>query len=144
MKNKINWKFTVCIIYIVVFIVLKIMHKPNFDFFTDSNTLPPSMLGAIEKKRNEINTQMEQQYTQDKEIAKIKRTVDSLRNDLKIIKSKEQDELSTIYQQINGSDSVAEAMGVEGGSEMKRIMSSDGFNKGDGKNYNLNFNLDDE
>lgn len=144
MKHQINLKFTICLVYVIVYIVLKITFKPNFDFFTTHDALPPSMMGAIEKKRKEMNDQMQDQYSQDQEIAKIKRKIDTLRNDLKIIKSKEQDELTSIYQKINGDDSFAEAMGTDGGSEMRRMIKSGSMKRGGGKNYNLNFNLDEE
>ena len=145
MKNKINLGLVICLVYVIVYIVLKIWNKPNFDFFTNHDmVLPPSFDTAIANKRKEMLDQMKAQNVQDEQIRSLKSKIDTLRNDLQIIKSKEQDELSTIYQQVNGSDSMAEALGVDGGKELGRMLGGNGKGSKKGKNYNLNFNLDDE
>ena len=43
---------------------------------------------------------MLEQYDQDKRINSIKSKIDVFGNDLKIIKSKEQEELNSIYEQV--------------------------------------------
>lgn len=150
MKQKLNLGFVIALTFVIVFIVLKVYTKPNFDYFSSGN-LSPQFSVAVETKRKEMNQQMLEQHDQNRRITSLKNKIDSLRNDLKIIKSKEQEELSSIYQQINSQDSLSEAMGVEGGRVLNGMLAGNsngrgksGRGAGKGKNYNLNFNLDEE
>lgn len=146
MKQKINWWLVTSLSFVIVYLVVKIFLKPNFDHFSALDTLSPEFSKAIENKRYELNQQMLQQYDQDKRINSIKNKVDSLRNDLKIIKSKEEEELRSIYQNIDENDTISQALAVP--EQRNKILNSIG--KGmlsprmRGKNYNLNLNLDDE
>ena len=147
-KNK-NCGFVIAFTFVIIYLVVKIYKNPKFEFFDESaNTvgMNPSFSSAVENKRREMNQQMLEQYDQDKRINSIKNKINALRNDLKIIKSKEQEELSSIYQQINGSDSVAEAMAVDDGKAIRGILGTQDSMSGGkkGRNYNLNFNLDEE
>ena len=151
MNKNLNYGFVIALTFVIIYLVVKIYRNPRFEFFDDhgSTGLNPAFSSAVEAKRKEMNAQMLEQYDQDKRINSIKSKIDALRNDLQIIKSKEKEELSSIYQQINGSDSVAEAMAVEGGSKLRGMLGAGGAggtNKGGaggkgGKNFNLNFNL---
>ena len=142
MKNCKNLGTIVCIVYIIVYIVLKVLHRPNFDFFADGAPPPTiSLARALAEKRGTMLDQEGKQGDQNKRISELKLKIDALRNDLTIIKSKEQEELSSIHNKISGTDSLAEALSVDGGKAMSRMLGG----KGEGsKNYNLNFNLDEE
>ena len=147
MNKNLNCGFVIALTFVIIYLVVKIYQNPRFEFFDahDSSGFNPSFSSAVEAKRKQMNAQMLDQYDQDKRINSIKNKIDALRNDLQIIKSKEQEELSSIYGQINGGDSVAEAMGVDGGSKFRGMLGAAGTGaagKG-GKNYNLNFNLDE-
>ena len=149
MKETLNLGFVIALTYVIVFIVMKIHQKPNFDFFDGNTNLSPQFSKAVEEKRKEMNKQMLEQHDQDRRIHSLKNKIDALRNDLKIIKSKEQEEMSSIYQQISSDDSLSEAMGVEGGRVLNGMLGgssrgSRGASGKGGKNYNLNFNLDEE
>ena len=149
MKETLNLGFVIALSYVIVFIVMKIHQKPNFDFFDGNANLSPQFSKAVEEKRKEMNKQMLEQHDQDRRIHSLKNKIDALRNDLKIIKSKEQEEMSSIYQQISSDDSLSEAMGVEGGRVLNGMLGggsrgSRGASGKGGKNYNLNFNLDEE
>ena len=148
MSKNLNCGFVIALTFVIIYLVVKIYQNPRFEFFDAHNSsgLNPSFSSAVEAKRKEMNSQMLEQYDQDKRINSIKNKIDALRNDLQIIKSKEQEELSSIYEQINGGDSVAEAMGVDGGNKLRGMLGAGGAGGagGKGKNFNLNFNLDEE
>ena len=147
MKETLNLGFVIAFTYVIVFIVMKIHQKPNFDFFDGNANLSPQFSKAVEEKRKEMNKQMLEQHDQDRRIHALKNKIDALRNDLKIIKSKEQEEMSSIYQQISSDDSLSEAMGVEGGRVLNGMLGRGNRGRAAGKagkNYNLNFNLDEE
>ena len=160
MKKNLNFGFVIALTFVIIYLVVKIYKNPKFEFFDSNNTpvaMNPSFSSAVEAKRKEMNQQMLEQYDQDKRINAIKSKIDALRNDLKIIKSKEQEELNSIYEQVKGSDSVAEAMAVDEGNAFRGMVGAAGVGaagsvgsvgavgtgKG-GKNFNLNFNLDEE
>ena len=146
MKQKINWCLVLALSFVIVYVVVKIFLKPNFDHFIGLESLSPEFSSAIENKRYELNQQMLQQYDQDRRINSIKNKVDTLRNDLRIIKSKEEEELRSIYQHINDNDTISQALGVP--NQRDKILNTMGrgmeSSRLRGKNYNLNLNLDDE
>lgn len=155
MNKNLNYGFVIALTFVIIYLVVKIYRNPRFEFFDahGSAGMNPAFSSAVEAKRMEMNAQMLEQYDQDKRINAIKNKIDALRNDLQIIKAKENEELNSIYERINGSDSVAEAMSVNGGSAFRSALGVGGAGgaggargaggKG-GKNYNLNFNLDEE
>ena len=146
MKKNLNYGFVISLTFVIIYLVVKIYRNPRFEFFDahGASGMNPAFSSAVEAKRMEMNTQMLEQYDQDKRINSIKNKIDALRNDLQIIKSKENEELTSIYQQINGNDSVAEAMGVDGGHSFRSALGDGGDGGAGGKNFNLNFNLDEE
>ena len=145
MKQKLNLGFVLAFSYSVIYLVVKIFLKPNYDHFDGLDQLTPQFSQAIDARRYELKQQQLQQYDQDQRIHSIKNKIDALRKDLKIMKAKESDELNSIYENISSDDSVAQALSVKGGANtmMRKMMGGDST-IGDGKNYNLNFNLDEE
>lgn len=135
----------VCFTYVVVFLVLRITEKPNFDFFAGHLAEAPTVSWAMEvmkKKEAFLNQEMEQ-GAQNQRINALRNKVDKLRQDLDIIKKKERDETNTIYQQLKSDDSIAQAVGVNQGRDMRNLLGNGGKSgKMGGKDYNLNFNLE--
>ena len=166
MKNKINITFIISLAYIICYLVIKICNKPNPEFFNNNNNNNSSndndensisLMKAVENKRVNFEKQVKSQNKQDQEIDILKRKVDSLRNDLVIMKKQEQDELGSIHNSVNINDSVVQALGVEGGKVLGNMINGKGKNiqglkmndsknakDSDGTNYNLHFNLQDE
>ena len=147
MKQKIDLGFIIAFSYVIIYIVVKIYLKPNYDHFDGLDYLSPEFSQAVDSKRYELKQQQLHQYDQDKRINSLKNKVDFLRQDLKIIKSKDEEETRTMYNTIYGSDSLAQALsrkGIEGINGMTgRVGSRGSSGKMVGKNYNVNFNLDD-
>ena len=168
MKNKINVVFVISLTFVICYLVLKICNKPNPEFFSTNNDnnngdndnnnnndkakLPLEI--AIETKRKNFDNQEKAQNRQNQEIDILKRKVDSLRQDLVIMKKQEQDENLSIQNSINLGDSVAQALRVEGGQTLGRMVNGKMKNTpglkenksmdSNGRNYNLHFNLKDE
>lgn len=147
MKQKIDLGFIIAFSYVIIYIVVKIFLKPNYDHFDGLDYLSPEFSEAVDSKRYELKQQQLKQYDQDKRINSLKNKVDALRNDLKIIKSKDEEEARSLYNSINGNDSVSQVLATQGIDGVNRMMGR-GAGKGGvsgmgGKNYNVNFNLDD-
>ena len=130
--------FIIALVYVVVFIVLTVCFKNNKENFAQAPTI--SLQRAIEGKRENMIQQMGKQQDQNKRISDLKMVISKLRNDLTIIKKKEQDENASIYHKVTGQDSLSEVSNTNGGSY--RSVNSD--NSKGSKNYNLNLNLDTE
>lgn len=144
MKQKIDLGFIIAFSYVIIYIVVKIFLKPNYDHFDGLDYLSPEFSQTIDSKRYELKQQQLHQYDQDKRINGLKNKVDSLRRDLKIIKSKDEEEARSIYHNVNGDDSLAQALYKEGMEGMAGRKAGLGYSGGmGGKNYNVNFNLDD-
>ena len=144
--------FIVCIVYIIVYIVLKVMNEPNFEFYTEHSSTSDSTLSSLEmayqKKLNQFLEHEKHQADQNRRISDLKRLIDTLRNDLVIIQQKDKDEITAI----NGNSSIAEVIGSGSSGMVNKAMNGQsgigGMVSGkkglSGNNYNLNFNLEDE
>lgn len=147
MKQKIDLGFIIAFSYVIIYIVVKIFLKPNYDHFDGLDYLSPEFSDAVDSKRYELKQQQLKQYDQDKRINSLKNKVDALRNDLKIIKSKDEEEARSLYNSINGNDSVSQVLSTQGidgvNGMMGRAAGKGGVSGMGGKNYNVNFNLDD-
>jgi hypothetical protein len=145
MKQKLNLGFIIAFSYALIYVVVKIFLKPNYDHFDGLDQLTPQFSQAVDSRRYELKQQQLQQYDQDKRINSIKNKVDALRKDLKIMKAKESDELNSIYTNINSDDSISQALSIRGGANtvVRKMMGGDSSIR-EGKNYNVNFNLDEE
>ena len=137
--------FIIAVVYVTVYIVLTLCRNPRPEYFS----APPSisLQRAIEEKRSTMNNQINKQADQNKRISVLKSKIDVLRNELTIIKEKENNELASIHKKILGSDSIVEAIS-DGGKELGNMINGNRVSRikggGSGKNYNLNFNLDEE
>ena len=106
--------FIIALVYVVVFIVLTVCFKNNKENFAQAPTI--SLQRAIEGKRANMIQQMGKQQDQNKRISDLKMVISKLRNDLTIIKQKEQDENASIYHKVTGQDSLSEVSNTNGGS----------------------------
>tara|TARA_B100000123_G_C25459154_1_gene309575 strand:+ start:35 stop:505 length:471 start_codon:yes stop_codon:yes gene_type:complete len=156
MRNEINVIFIICLTFVICYLIFKIYNKPNPEFFNTSatNLDETSLSKAIEEKKNNFINQIDSQNLQNREISILRKKIDTLRNDLVIMKKQEQDELGNIYNRINSNDSLSQALssnkrGLITKMINNRVNSNMPFNLGDqeqdsdGRNYNLNFNLQD-
>lgn len=147
MKQKIDLGFIIAFSYVIIYIVVKIYSKPNYDHFDGLDYLSPEFSQAVDSKRYELKQKQLHQYDQDKRINSLKNKVDFLRQDLKIIKSKDEEEVRTMYNTIYGNDSLTQALYTKGMEDINgvasRVRSRGSSGKMVGKNYNVNLNLDD-
>jgi len=134
--------FIIALVYVVVFIVLTVCSGNNKENFAQEPTI--SLQRAIEGKRANMIQQMGKQQDQNKRISDLKMVISKLRNDLTIIKQKEQDENASIYHKVTGQDSLSEVSNTNGGSVNRIIRSENGDNSKGSKKYNLNLNLHTE
>ena len=159
-----------CLVYITVFIVLRIYHKPNFKFFysfqdrnsnnSDSCNTINSIEGfednvpsaelkaeiekAIEESQLKFHEHKKVQIKQDELIDELKNFVNQARDEL-IIHRKRENKDSNIYSNVSQGDSLTQVM--SGSSSIINSLGKfgdAGSKAGNGKDYNLNFNLDDE
>ena len=159
-----------CLVYITVFIVLRIYHKPNFEFFysyQDSNSnnsdsyntinsiegfednvpsaeLKAEIEKAIEESQLKFHEHKKVQIKQDELIDELKNFVNQARDEL-IIHRKRENKDSNIYSNVSQDDSLTQVM--SGSSSIINSLGKfgdAGSKSGNGKDYNLNFNLDDE
>ena len=133
--------FIIALVYVVVFIVLTVCFKNNKENFAQAPTI--SLQRAIEGKRANMIQQMGKQQDQNKRISDLKMVISKLRNDLTIIKQKEQDENASIYHKVTGQDSLSEVSNTNGGS-YRSVNGENGDNSKGSKKYNLNLNLHTE
>ena len=89
----------------------------------------------IAKQKLLFQQQQNIQAEQNEKIAEIKNAVDQFRNDLVIIRNKDKDEINNINGKLNMTDSIGQAVSMNGGNNNFNSLS---------KTYNLNFDLDDE
>lgn len=159
-----NLLIILCLVYIKVYLVLSIYNKPNFEFFEPSENdllnLEPSSSDAssnnnnseklidlvtqeIEKNKKMFLEQQDHQNRQDNDIAEFKQQVDSLRNDLIQYRKQESNDSNNIHTSIKPNDSVSQMLSASGGKNLSNSLNGFGNAGSKGKNYNLNFNLQD-
>lgn len=103
-------------VYVIVYVCITIYNKPNLEFFyaeeTTSTATDISLSGSTEQTLDEATKifmeQESEQNIQNKSIRDLKKRVDTLRNDIVILKNKEKDEYRNIYNKIGMEDSVSQ------------------------------------
>ena len=78
MKQKIDLGFIIAFSYVIIYIVVKIFLKPNYDHFDGLDYLSPEFSEAVDSKRYELKQQQLKQYDQDKRINSLKNKVDAI------------------------------------------------------------------
>lgn len=109
----------------------------------NNRSLDIQLLSRISRDKERFLKQEREQTVQNRKIAELKRKIDDYRNDIVILKNNDRDDLKSVYQKLGYDDSVAEALMANGGDLNSALRTAkDGTSNG--KNYNLNFNLEDE
>ena len=147
-----------CLAFVIIYLVVSIYNKPNFEFFSPAQSdeeamnlenLKPvgdnELIEAIEKeilKNKEMFYKQEShQNVQNNQIKELKQEVDKLKEDLMmLIKNENNDNL---HSDINQDDSLSQMLSVSGNSSLGSSVDGFGNAGSKGKNYNLNFNLQD-
>lgn len=147
-----------CLAFVIIYLVVSIYNKPNFEFFSPAQSdekkmnlenLKPvgdnELIDAIEKeivKNKEMFYKQEShQNVQNNQIKELKQEVDKLKQDLMmLIKNENNDNL---HSNINQDDSLSQMLSVSGNSSLGSSFDGFGNSGSKGKNYNLNFNLQD-
>lgn len=159
MNCKCNIKVIFALVFIIVYLVIKIYENPKYEFFYDNHdnlvenvqqryNLSDELVAKIEQDKERFLKQTNEQNVQNRTIAELKRKIDDYRNDIIIHKNNDKDEMKSIYKKLGYDDSVAEALSASGGDlntalkTVQEVGLKNGNFKG-GKNYNLNFNLDE-
>ena len=111
-------------------------------FKTDDNNkniieLNEDILEDMDRNKQIFFRQESEQNTQNRIITDLKKRVDSLRNDIVILKNKDKNELRSIQDVVQSGDSVAQVLGmpgiINGVGDAREMLS---------KNYNVNLNLE--
>jgi hypothetical protein len=99
--------------------------------------LNEDIIDNMDENRKIFIKQETEQNTQNRIITDLKRRVDSLRNDIVLLKTKDKNELRSIQDVVQTGDSVSQVLGMRNGAN--------GFGNGAEmltKNYNVNLNLE--
>ena len=165
-----NLVVILCLVYIIVFLVLRIYNKPNFEFFYsyqesesdnsnsyntinsiegfEDNSISEELKAEIEKAIKESQVKFHEhkkvQIKQDELIDELKDFINQARDEL-IIHRKRENKDSNIYSSVSQGDSLSQVM--SGSSTVLNSIDKfgdTGSKSGNGKDYNLNFNLNEE
>tara|TARA_Y100000389_G_scaffold203211_1_gene250911 strand:+ start:122 stop:631 length:510 start_codon:yes stop_codon:yes gene_type:complete len=161
----------VCLVYVIVYLVLRIYQKPNFEFFyavqggsrnieefstgssdngndgatTSEDKLIADIKKALTESEEKFKDQQQKQINQNKLINELKEFVNQARDELVIHRNTEKQEMSNIHSQINNGDSLSQVMsGTSTIANSVGKFGDSGSKSASGNDYNLNFNLDDE
>ena len=99
--------------------------------------LNEDILDNMDENRKIFIEQESEQNTQNRIITDLKKRVDSLRNDIVLLKTKDKNELRSIQDVVQRGDSVSQVLGMRNGIN--------GLGNGAemlSKNYNVNLNLE--
>ena len=122
--------------------VTKTIQSVPYSFRTNERNrniiqLNEEILKDMDENRKIFLEQETAQTTQNRVITDLKKRVDSLRNDIVLLKSKDKDELRSVYNTVQSDDSISQVLtmpglvnGITNASDMIT------------KNYNVNFNLE--
>ena len=160
-----NLVYIFCLIYVIVYLVISIYQKPNFEFFysyqdsdtniSDINTnsiegfedqetdqkLMDEIKKAIENSKLELKEQQIEQEKQNKKIKELKAFITQAREDLMIHRNKEHKEMTNVHSQMDKGESLTQVMSSSNGLKGYGNAGSEGNT---GNNYHLNFNLENE
>ena len=163
-----NLVYIFCLIYVIVYLVISIYQKPNFEFFysyqdsnsnsnSDSNINTYSIEGfgdqetdqklmeeikkVIENSKLELKEQQIEQEKQNKKINELKAFITQAREDLMIHRNKEHKEMTNVHSQMDKGESLTQVMSSSNGLKGYGNAGSEGNT---GNNYHLNFNLENE
>lgn len=160
-----NLVYIFCLIYVIVYLVISIYQKPNFEFFynyqdsnsnSDSNNndihtnniegftnlvLMDEIKKAIENSKLELKEQQIEQEKQNKKIKELKAFITQAREDLMIHRNKEHKEMTNVHSQMSEGESLTQVMSSSNGLVGYGNAGSEGNT---GNNYHLNFNLENE
>ena len=154
-----------CLAYIIVYLVVTIHNKPNFEFFDspspsgskgvsdgegekiggykDEDALITAIKKEIEKNKEMFYKQESEQNIQNTQIKELSQQVDKFRDDLMLFMKNENRENGNVHSSINPDDSLSQMLSVSGSSSLGNAVGGFGNAGSKGKNYNLNFNLQD-
>jgi hypothetical protein len=160
-----NLVYIFCLIYVIVYLVISIYQKPNFEFFysyqendtniSDINTnsiegfddqetdqkLMDEIKKAIENSKLELKEQQIEQEKQNKKIKELKAFITQAREDLMIHRNKEHKEMTNVHSQMDKGESLTQVMSSSNGLKGYGNAGSEGNT---GNSYHLNFNLENE
>lgn len=107
----------------------------------NNNSLDVQLLSRLARDKEIFLKQEREQAVQNRKISELKIKIDDYRNDIVILKNNDKDDLRNIYKRMGYDDSVSEALMSNGGDLNSALRNAQNGNGG--KNYNLNFNLDE-
>ena len=153
-----------CLAYVIIYLVVTIHNNPNFEFFDspspsggsgsggdgekiagfkNEDALITAIKKEIEKNKEMFYKQESEQNIQNTKIKEMSQQVDKFRDDLMLFMKNENRENGNVHSSINPDDSLAQMLSVSGSSSLGDAIGGFGNAGSKGKNYNLNFNLQD-
>lgn len=162
-----NLVYIFCLIYVIVYLVISIYQKPNFEFFysyqdnntentnTNNNTnsiegfedkendqkLMDEIKKAIENSQLQLKEQQIEQEKQNKKMNELKAFITQAREDLMTHRKKEHKEMTNVHSQMSEGESLTQVMSSSNGLKGYGNAGSGGNT---GNSYHLNFNLENE
>ena len=111
--------------------------------FKNEDALITAIKKEIEKNKEMFYKQESEQNIQNTQIKEISQQVDKFRDDLMLFMKNENRENGNVHSSINPDDSLSQMLSVSGSSSLGNAIGGFGNAGSKGKNYNLNFNLQD-
>lgn len=111
--------------------------------FKNEDALITAIKKEIEKNKEMFYKQESEQNIQNTQIKEMSQQVDKFRDDLMLFMKNENRENGNVHSSINPDDSLSQMLSVSGGSSLGNAIGGFGNAGSKGKNYNLNFNLQD-